>query len=69
MRDGAEFRDGCSVSSCSSVQKALVLSKHGFCEKMAADQTQAVIPSSDVMEPLDKLVSQISEPELESLDK
>ena len=66
MRDGAEFRDGCSVSSCSSVQKALVLSKH---EKMAADQTQAVIPSSDVMEPLDKLVSQISEPELESLDK
>jgi len=55
LRDGAEFRDGCSVSSCSSVQKALVLSKHGFCEKMAADQTQAVIPSSDVMEPLDKL--------------
>ena len=66
MRDGAEFRDGCSVSSRYSVQKALVLSKHGFCEKMAADQTQAVTLSSDVMEPLDKLVRQITY--IESLD-
>ena len=59
MRDGAEFRDGCSVSSCSSVQKVLVLSQHGFCEKMAADQSQTVIPASDVMEPLEKLVRQL----------